>query len=1059
MSGSRPSSSGLSASGASTSSSPPTLRPRWFYASESSGGWLAFSSKDDEALEKRFQDVGGEEWWLSEEQTEKRAERREERLRHSQVKPKDEQMESGQSDQDETGWLAGVSKWWNSKEGEGSEQSLSSKVKQAEKDQGRDDESDEPVLVEEILDPDESEEERRYKVAVLEDYLFDVDIEVMQLYPAFFKGVLLKTVRATWFYWSELKEEYSPISWESEMALDLEKVWQQTAAWKSGSRDDNTRQSGSSDSQKSPLSKDQPDEEEKRELIEIRTDGKGGKGRVRFNSACEGSVFSEDVRGRLVALVGGATVIRGFDEVERRTAKGSRFDRAMFEMPDLPMPWSDPSSSDGADAEQKKQERLNDSVKSTGKAGAAQPTSHKPPPGGGADGSNTTNSGKESETEDQGFASRLWPSSGSWLRPRFNLLKTLGLGDEGAEQETKRSQKQKNTEAAADQEGKRSSGGESDERAQFAQAEDDGDAQSDDEDEGEKEEDLDDLAKDPVHLILVIHGIGQGIVDSYESLDFTYDVQKLRSTSKERAKDVGIRKLARGRRVQYIPICWRKGLKFEHKSEGNDNHFGLADVTNDATIPFIRNIVSKVILDVPFYLSPIYKDKMVRAVTMELNRVYRLFVRRNPDFLANNGKVSLIAHSLGSALAADILSNQPTEVPPLDSLSSEEIHKIAEERLLFDTSHCFLVGSPLGLFLLLGGGQLIARRTEEKAHIGEDATDDSVGRFGNFALHGNLFNVYNSADPVAYRLNGSVDAHYANLLRPLPLPGAVAAILDSLRQPRLSIAKLFDPERPFASAGKYELGAATSSFFGNKKSQSKSTAAHIKYGETRDNHLDDPHSHKESQRQKQEAERGSDGGGGGDDDDDHDDDADRGSTNNERRGSAKTDSSLPSGVVTPVHLEPGTAAKKQLPQEIIKKAEDDPKVEELLQDSSVSLDALAKAERRFRALNSHGTLDFYYSSSSGPSSSFGEYFSMLSAHNGYWQSESFVSLVLSQVFDVVPASQQKRKGGELDEQSTQEQRRSASPTPSVVTSKATLVPQIGAQRDDDKEHDSKHESS
>lgn len=41
---------------------------------------------------------------------------------------------------------------------------------------------------------------------------------------------------------------------------------------------------------------------------------------------------------------------------------------------------------------------------------------------------------------------------------------------------------------------------------------------------------------------------------------------------------------------------------------------------------------------------------------------------RHPDFEKNGGRVHIIGHSLGSALVANILSNQPTLLPPLSSL-------------------------------------------------------------------------------------------------------------------------------------------------------------------------------------------------------------------------------------------------------------------------------------------------------------------------------------------------------------------------------------------------------
>lgn len=42
-----------------------------------------------------------------------------------------------------------------------------------------------------------------------------------------------------------------------------------------------------------------------------------------------------------------------------------------------------------------------------------------------------------------------------------------------------------------------------------------------------------------------------------------------------------------------------------------------------------------------------HHETMIRIVTKEINRVYKLFIERNPNFLKNNGQVTLFAHSLG----------------------------------------------------------------------------------------------------------------------------------------------------------------------------------------------------------------------------------------------------------------------------------------------------------------------------------------------------------------------------------------------------------------------------
>lgn len=92
------------------------------------------------------------------------------------------------------------------------------------------------------------------------------------------------------------------------------------------------------------------------------------------------------------------------------------------------------------------------------------------------------------------------------------------------------------------------------------------------------------------------------------------------------------------------------------------NKYTLKDITPD-TLPSVRGIVSDVMLDIPYYLSPMHNPKMISACIQEANRIYRLWCHNNPGF-AEYGRVHLIAHSLGSVMAIDILSQQPTYVDP-----------------------------------------------------------------------------------------------------------------------------------------------------------------------------------------------------------------------------------------------------------------------------------------------------------------------------------------------------------------------------------------------------------
>lgn len=106
------------------------------------------------------------------------------------------------------------------------------------------------------------------------------------------------------------------------------------------------------------------------------------------------------------------------------------------------------------------------------------------------------------------------------------------------------------------------------------------------------------------------------------------------------------------------------------------------------------------------------------------------------------------------------------------------------------------------------------------------------------------------------------------------------------------------------------------------------------------------------------------------------------------------------------------------------------------------LDSYARAERRFRALNAHGCLDYSYVSDvvGRFDSTLTKTTAMLGAHQSYWGSKSFVSLVLSQVF-AEEANGEEGKDGE---------KREGKGKKVVVDTETTLVPQIekGEGKDD-----------
>ena len=178
--------------------------------------------------------------------------------------------------------------------------------------------------------------------------------------------------------------------------------------------------------------------------------------------------------------------------------------------------------------------------------------------------------------------------------------------------------------------------------------------------------------------------------------------------------------------------------------------------------------MSDVLLDIPLYLSQ-HKPKIVEAVIREANRVYRLWCQNNPGF-HDHGRVHILAHSLGSVMTVDILSNQPTKVPRHMDLSAPVSRGDIFE---FDTSNVFFLGSPAGLFFFINHAPLLPRRDRNKpGSDGEDLSSTVTGEAGTYGCLAvdNLYNVMHYIDPVAYQLNACVDVKYAASLQRAVVP-------------------------------------------------------------------------------------------------------------------------------------------------------------------------------------------------------------------------------------------------------------------------------------------------
>jgi hypothetical protein len=280
-------------------------------------------------------------------------------------------------------------------------------------------------------------------------------------------------------------------------------------------------------------------------------------------------------------------------------------------------------------------------------------------------------------------------------------------------------------------------------------------------------------------LVLIIHGIGQKLSERVDSFHFTHAINSLRREFNVEISSENVKgNLQEDTGIMVLPVNWRLTVSFDEDQKATNKaeamKYKLRDITPDS-LPAVRSIISDVMLDIPYYLSH-HKEKMTSAVIREANRIYRLWCRNNPGF-QENGRVHLVAHSLGSVMAMEILSKQPTHVPSNLDLDKSSL---SETMFEFDTTNLFCCGSPAGFFLLLNNAGLVPRKGREKVDMeGEDhgpgiAADDG---YGCLAVD-NLYNVCHRNDPVAYLINAAVDSDYAASLQPAYIPSASAGLFS-----------------------------------------------------------------------------------------------------------------------------------------------------------------------------------------------------------------------------------------------------------------------------------------
>ncbi|KIW03108.1 uncharacterized protein PV09_05753 [Verruconis gallopava] len=312
------------------------------------------------------------------------------------------------------------------------------------------------------------------------------------------------------------------------------------------------------------------------------------------------------------------------------------------------------------------------------------------------------------------------------------------------------------------------------------------------------EADGDEQGREIEHLILVTHGIGQQLGLRFESVNFIHDVNTLRKTLKSvysnspdlQALNAEVGKPQKNCRIQVLPICWRHLLDFPKQSlkyNRKEHDLGDAHEEEDEKYPSIdditvnnvfRSFITDLALDILLYQSPAYKIHITRIVLNECNRIFRLFKQRNPNF---KGKVSLMGHSLGSAIMFDILCNQKADTNGnrRHSMSSSRRKTDDEMQFEFPVEDFYALGSPIGLFQMLKGRTIAARTPNVKpaqtpfSDIDDPfATRTESNYFENTTSSPKcqrLYNIFHPTDPISYRLEPLITPAMSNM-KPQPLP-------------------------------------------------------------------------------------------------------------------------------------------------------------------------------------------------------------------------------------------------------------------------------------------------
>lgn len=231
-----------------------------------------------------------------------------------------------------------------------------------------------------------------------------------------------------------------------------------------------------------------------------------------------------------------------------------------------------------------------------------------------------------------------------------------------------------------------------------------------------------------------------------------------------------------------------------------DEYPSLQDITVDG-VPAVRNLITDLALDVLLYQSA-YREHVARIVQKEANRVHQLFKSRT----GFNGKVSLCGHSLGSAVYFDILCRQPDDVKSRPRRASsktqrEMVPTDADINLDFPVDNFFALGSPIALFQMLKGRTIAGRPHLRNVAPPMSPFDSDPMQTNPYESLGDIsaaqpkpsslipitissprcsefFNIFHPTDPIAYRIEPLISPAMSSL-KAQPLPYTKRGLFDA----------------------------------------------------------------------------------------------------------------------------------------------------------------------------------------------------------------------------------------------------------------------------------------